>query len=205
MNIAVDLDIAAAADREWKRLAAPGTWFTGAERVAIARTARGGDPGAELSEAAADAARRIHDEPATITEDWVVSLEATGLPRLAYVEVLGVVARLRTLDTFTFGVGREPRPLPDPVAGEPSRREVAEAGFDGGWVPTVGAAGPPNALSGVQAEHDALHDLHGHLYLEPRGGDGYAMGNMKVVRDGLNRSQIEFVASRTSLLNDCFF
>ena len=36
-------------------------------------------------------------------------------------------------------------------------------------------------------------------------GDGNTMGNMQVVRDGLNRSQIEFVAGRTSLLNDCFF
>ncbi len=204
-DIVVDPDIEAAADREWKRLAAPGTWFTGAERVAIARTARGGDPGSDLAPAAADAARRIHDEPATITEAWVGSLEAAGLTRRAYVEVLGIVARLRTLDTFTFGLGLAPRGLPEPVAGEPSREQVDGAGFDGGWVPTVGAAGPPNALSGVQAEHDALHDLHGHLYLEPRGGDGYTMGNMAVVRNGLSRSQMEFVAARTSLLNDCFF
>lgn len=204
-SIPVDPDIDAASDRDWARLAAPGTWLTGAQRVAVAASARGEDAGDAISQASAEAARRIHDEPASITEAWIDGLEADGLSRLAYVEVLGVVARLRALDTFTFGIGRAPRPLPAPIGGEPTRANVDAASFDGGWVPTVGAAGPPNALSAVQAEHDALHDLHGTLYLEPRGGDGNTMGNMKVVRDGLNRSQMEFIAARTSLLNDCFF
>jgi len=202
---AVDPEIDAVHDREWARLARPGTWLTGAQRVAVAASARGGKADGVISPAATEAARRIHDEPATITDGWINGLEADGLTRLAYVEVLGIVARLRALDTFTFGLGRSPRPLPDPTVGEPTRVTVDGAAFDGGWVPTVGAAGPPNALSAVQAEHDALHDLHGNLYLEPRGGPGNTMGNMQVVRDGLNRSQIEFVAGRTSLLNDCFF
>ena len=52
----------------------------------------------------------------------------------------------------------------------------------------------------------AMHDVHGELYLAPTPDrEGNAMGNMAAVRDGLNRSQMEFVASRTSLLNDCFF
>ena len=204
--LAVEPDIQAAHDRDWARLAAPGTWLTGAQRVAVARIARGEDAQrGDVSEATAEAARRIHDAPATITNTWIDELETAGLNRLAYVEVLGVVSRLRALDTFTFGIGRPPREIPAPVAGDPSRAEVDGASFDGGWVPTVGPAGPPNALSAVQIEHDGLHDLHGHLYLEARGGDGNAMGNMSVVRNGINRSQMEFVAGRTSLLNDCFY
>ena len=51
-----------------------------------------------------------------------------------------------------------------------------------------------------------MHDVHGTLYLAPSGEPtGNSMGNIGVVRDGLNRSQMEFVAARTSLLNDCFF
>ena len=203
--LAADPEIDAAHDREWSRLATSGSWFTGRERVAIARTARGGDPGAEIGAATAAAAVRIHDEPAAITLDWIEGLEREGLSRLAYVEVLGVVARLRALDTYTFGIGHLLRPLPEPVEGEPSRSTAASATYDGGWVPTVGPAGPPNALSAVPGEHEALHDIHGDLYLTAGPGDGYDMGNMKVVRDGLGRSQMEFVAARTSLLNDCFF
>jgi hypothetical protein len=51
-----------------------------------------------------------------------------------------------------------------------------------------------------------MHDLHAELYLAATGdADGFAMGNFAVVRDGLTRSQMEFLAARTSLLNDCFF
>ena len=50
-----------------------------------------------------------------------------------------------------------------------------------------------------------MHDVHEVLYLAPRAGDGYTMGNTTVVRDGLRRTQMEFVAARTSLVNDCFF
>ena len=198
-------EIDAAHDREWARLAAPGTWLTGAQRVAVARTARGEDARGDISAAAAQAAAKIHDHPATITEQWIEGLDADGLGRLTYVEILGVVARLRALDTFTFGLGRSLRPLPKPIAGDCSEAIVDGADYDGGWVPTVGSAGPANALSAIQTEHDALHDLHGHLYLAPRGGDGFTMGNFSVVRDGVNRSQMEFIAARTSLLNDCFF
>jgi hypothetical protein len=204
-TIEIDPEIDAAHDREWARLAEPGTWLTSSERVAVARTARGGQPGGDISLSTAAAALRIHDHPATITQQWIEELEANGVSRLVYVEILGIVARLRALDTFTFGLGRPLRRLPAPTAGEPSKTIVDEARFDGGWVPTVGSAGPPNALSAVQAENNALLDLHGHLYLEPRAGDGYTMGNFAVIRDGVNRSQMEFVAARTSLLNDCFF
>jgi hypothetical protein len=204
-TIEIAPEIEAAHDREWARLAAPGTWLTGVQRVAVALTARGGHAGGDISAIAAKAALRIHDHPATITEHWIEELEAGGVSRLTYVEILGIVARLRALDTFTFGLGQPPRPLPNPVVGVPARAIVEAADYHGGWVPTVGPAGPPNALSAVQAENDALLDLHSHLYLEPRGGDGLTMGNFGVVRDGVNRSQMEFVAARTSLLNDCFF
>jgi len=51
-----------------------------------------------------------------------------------------------------------------------------------------------------------MFDVHTTLYLAPDGNpDGNSMGNMNAVREGLSRSQMEFVAARTSLLNDCFF
>ena len=205
VNDAVDLpvpgEIDDVSDRQWERLRRPGTWFDGAERVAIADAARHGAGDGP----AAVAARRIHDEPATITRDWLSALEAEGLTLAEYVEVLGVVSQLRAVDTFEFAVGRAMRPLPDPLDGDPSHESVDDASIDGAWVPTVGLAFPPTILSSVRAENEAMHDVHEVLYLAPRAGDGYTMGNMSVVRDGLRRTQMEFVAARTSLVNDCFF
>lgn len=200
-SLPVPADVDALIDRQWERLRRPGTWFTGAERVAVASAARLGDG----DSAAARAARRIHDEPATITRDWLRELEADGLTPAQYVEVLGVVSQLRAIDTFEFAVGRPTRPLPTPVEGDPTRETVDAAKLDGGWVPTVGPAFPTTILSSVPAENDAMHDVHEVLYLAPTDGDGYTMANMVAVRDGLHRTQMEFVAARTSLLNDCFF
>jgi hypothetical protein len=190
-------------DREWERLASPGTWWSGTQRVElaeVARAARFGDPvpASGLPSTAVEAAARISADP-HVDLAWVEDLERRGLERQAYVEVLGVVARLDAVDTFLFGIGASTRPLPDPQPGEPSRTPVPEARIDGGLVPTVGPAFPTNALSAVVAEHDAQVDLHGVLYMTME-----EMGDLEIVRD-LDRAQIEFVAARTSLLNDCFF
>ena len=76
---------------------------------------------------------------------------------------------------------------------DPEEREILDA-FE------MGELAPAE-----NAENEAMHDVHEVLYLAPRGGDGYTMGNTTVVRDGLQRTQMEFVAARTSLVNDCFF
>ncbi len=191
-------------NREWDRLASPGTWWTGAERVAIAAVGRAARereprPHVDLPEAALEAAERLSADP-HVDESWVASLADAGLRAEAYVEVLGVVARLSAVDSFMFGIGMDhPQALPAPRPGEPSRETVAEAQLHGGLVPTVGRAFAPNALSGVAAEDAALHDLHCVLYMSLE-----EMGDLELVQ-GLDRAQIEFVAARTSLLNDCFF
>lgn len=203
--LAVPADIDGLIERQWERLRRGGTWFSGEERVLIAAEARG-IPGPDVDTPAAAAARAIHDRPASITREWLAGLEAEGLTLAEYVEVLGIVSQLRAIDTFEFGVGRPVRPLPEPTAEGPSPAIVPDATINGGWVPTVGPAYPPSVLSSVAAENEAaMEDIHGILYLAPTAGDGYTMGNMTVVRDGLNRTQMEFVAARTSLVNDCFF
>ena len=189
-------------DREWERLAAAGTWWTGAERIAVAATARAARDGLDrpggLPDPAAEATERLSIEAHLVSAEWLDDLERRGLERVAYVEVLGVVSRIRAVDTALFGLGQPERPLPVPSPGEPTH-EATDAQIDGGFVPTVGRAGPPNALSAVPDEHDALHDLHGAMYLSLE-----EMRDLRIER-GLGRAQMELVAARTSLLNDCFF
>ena len=202
--LAVPAEIEELIERRWDTVRSPGASFTGADRLAIADAARG-EHVTTLTSAMSDAARRIHDEPAALTLTWLDTLRAEGLTDAAYVELVGLVAQIRALDTFEFGVGRPRRALPDPIGGDPSPAEVVGATIEGGWVPTVGPAYPMSVLSLAPAEHDAMVDISEVLYLAPRGGDGFTMGNQHVVRDGLTRSQIEFVAARTSLVNDCFY
>ncbi len=200
---ALTSDYVSGLDHEWERLRSPGTWWTGAQRVAIAAVARAARADQvlnppELPEPAIEAAARLSAHP-HINQAWVDSLAAKGLAAPAYVEILGVVARVNAVDTFLFGIDAPERPLPEPLDGEPSRELVADAAINGAYVPTVGEAWAPNALSAVAAEVDAMLGLHDVLYLSMP-----EMGDMKIEK-GLTRAQMEFVAARTSVLNDCFY
>lgn len=138
-------------------------------------------------------------EPATVREARVRELERLGVPASTYVEALSLVARLTAIDTFSFAIGAEPTEIPPADDGPPTGRVAGDASLDGGWVPTVGPASPPSALSLLPDEHDALHDVHGVLYLSVA-----QMADLDADR-GLHRTQMELVAARTSLLNECFF
>ena len=109
------------------------------------------------------------------------------------------VARLQAVDTFLFALGSELAEFP--VASEdcPTGEVASDAEVNRGWVPTVGPAPPPSALSAVPAEHRAMLDLHGVFYLSIPD-----MADLDAQR-GLHRTQMELVAARTSLLNECFF
>jgi len=191
-------------DRERARLAAAGTWWTGAERLAIAAEARralaGETPSGTLPPPVAQATRRIAVEAATIRGTDVARWENDGLGAFGYVEIVGIVSRLAALDITAFGLGREAPRLPEPQPGEPSRAQADGAVVTTGWAPTVGPATAPSSLSAVPAEAEAMFDVHGVLYLTMD-----QMFEMQIERDGLSRPQIELVASRTSALNECFY
>jgi hypothetical protein len=190
-----------------RAVAAPGTWLTGAQRrtAALAALTWDGVPAADGS--AADAADDLVAEVATVLSsaahtvrgEWIASLGERGLDPLAYVEVLGVVARVRALGTFLYALGQPTPTIPPAQPGAPSHALATGATVDGGWVPTVGKAWAPNALSAVPAEHDAMQVIHEVFYLSME-----QMMDLEIERD-LHRTQIELLAARTSLLNECFF
>lgn len=200
----MDIDAATAAiddivDDQWSMLGEPGTWLSGDERIDLIHIAR--DPGGavDLDAATKKAAVAVAHDAASITAAFVDDLESSGLARERYAEIVGVVSRVVAIDTYERGLGRAPRDVPIDHPGEPSRSVVPAARRRAGWVPTVGAIGPPSALSAVDAEATAQEALHGALYLS------YAdMIDLHAER-GLTRAQMELVAARVSYLNDCLF
>ena len=196
-------DLRQAFRRDWDRLALPGTWWNGFERVTIAaevRSARYGtdQPDHPLPQPAQEAARVIGAQPATVRRPWVKKVaEEIGYPQ--YIEITGIASRLAAIDTVHDGVGAEHEPLPEPEPGEPSRNEEPLARLGAAWVPMVGGASITQALSLVDLESVAQENLHGPLYLSYEG-----MAKMDYVA-GLSRAQMELVAARTSALNECFY
>lgn len=152
-------DLAAAHRDAWARLAAPGTWWDGATRVAIAaetRAARGcalcrarkavlspnavqgvHDTVTELPDALIEVIHRVATDQSRLTRAFYETALADGIGDGEYVETIGVIATTLAVDGFTRAIGLPDFALPGPQPGEPSRRRPAGAVTDHAWVPRV--------------------------------------------------------------------
>jgi hypothetical protein len=170
----------------WRRLSQAGTWWTGAQRLAIAAEARaaehcglcrrrkaavspygvsgthGGSGHHDLPAEAIEAAHRLKTDASRITERWVREMCEGPLGEERYVEIVSVVAMVTLLDTFDDALGRPRRAWPEPIDGEPTRRRPHAARRDLAWVATLApeAVGPgdpnPYRQHGDKNIHRAL-------------------------------------------------
>ncbi len=220
LPIRKELDTAhAAAMAEWS---APGTWWTGAQRLAIVaevRRARDAErlapwqapslvEGAasdshELPSPIVDVVWRLTNHPGTLTADWYTSILARGVEALAYVEVVSIVAQVNCVDRFADALGLDRMSIPEAQDGEPSGEVPVDAEVRLHWVPTRDIRGPNVwlALSGVPDELTARSRLSAAHYVE---GDA-VFADVVSDRFSLQRVQMELVAARTSKLNECFY
>ncbi len=160
-------DLVLAHRRAWTRLGEPGTWWTGAERIAIAAESRRAtdcgfclDRKAALSPfavsgthdqashdrlppAAVDAVHRLVTDATRLSKSWVEGLADAGVPDTHYVELLSIVVSVRSIDAFHRAMGIELEPLPEPIAGEPERRRPPSAVTGVGWVAMLPSRKPP--------------------------------------------------------------
>ena len=149
-------DLTAAIETGWADLGRPGTWWTGAERVAIAAEARNAMAcplcaarkqalsasmvaGAHASlgilpDAAVEAIHRIRTDAGRLGESWFATIIAAGLSEDQYVELVAVVAIVAAVDGFDFAAGLPVRALPDPRPGAPSRRRPRNPSRGPAWV-----------------------------------------------------------------------
>jgi hypothetical protein len=230
-------DLAAAHRRAWERLARPGTWLDAAERIAVAAEVRAAlgcalcrarraalspyaasgahDSASNLSPALIDAVHRVTTDAGRITRQLVRELAAAGIEDVVYVEAIGVVTQVLSIDAFHHALGLPLEPLPEPLPGAPSRRRPTGAGDEGAFVPMVkpgrldaedrdlyGGRVTGNvirALSLVPAEVRALRDLGAAQYLDET--EMRKLGSSRA----LDRAQIELVAGRLSALRECFY
>jgi len=126
----------------WSQLAKPGSWWTGAQRVAIARETRNAVncdfcekrrralspytfPGEHehdngLDPLAVDAVHRIITDQSRITLSYIQDNEAKGFSREQYVELAGIAVVTFSIDEFNRALGLPLEALPEPEHGEPT-------------------------------------------------------------------------------------
>jgi hypothetical protein len=225
-------DVATIHERQFAQLAAPGGWFDGAARLALAAEIRNARIEAGVQEGPAlpiaeesrlppvarRVARQLAVDPATIERADCEQALAEGLSDTQYVEIVGIVSRLTNMDVVSRGVDIPMAPLPSALAGEPTGERPTAAKAEGAWVATVpaGKAGGADAaiLYGdammpfiVRAMSLVPAELHDHLELEQAQYlPLHRFGEFDYQHhEGLTRPQVEVVAGRVSALNDCFY
>jgi alkylhydroperoxidase family enzyme len=152
-------DLAESHDRAWAAIAAPGTWLTGARRVAVAAEVRNArrceycaqikaalSPNAVQGEhaglgvlgpAEVELVHRVVSDPGRLSERWVDSLLARGLTDGEYVEIVGIVAMVMMMDACAAALGLPETPLPAALPGEPTRYRPPGAKKQAAWLPLV--------------------------------------------------------------------
>ncbi len=208
--------------QSWERIANPGRWWSGAERVAIARVGRAARDfdavGSEmLPEAAVYAIQKLVVDNANLNREWYDEIIASdGMSEERYVELVAVVVHALSIDEFHRALGLDLEPLPVPVEGSPSLDRPALAERRGSWpslVPRSGlnpgdemlygprewGANVISALSLVPEHVRWLHDLSEGHYLS------FAEMRMPDPLRSISRSQMELIAARVSVLNECFY
>jgi hypothetical protein len=225
----------------WEYIGQPGNWWTGEQRIAIVQACRDahrcplctdrksalspyaitGDHARTervLSDKETDAIHRITTDAARLTKSWIDETIDDEFTYGHYVEAVSVIVTALSIDSFHRALDLEVEPLPDPVAGQPSRYWPPGAAIDVAWVPMLlpenlteaeadiflGQPQTAHVLRAMSLIPDAVRHLvfqSGVQYVGvENAGDPASSGSLS-----LSRAQVELVAARTSVINDCFY
>ena len=237
-NFPVRDDLALAHDTAWTAIAAPGTWLTGIERVAVAAEIRhahqcsycarikaalspNGVAGVheslgELGAGAVDLIHRVVSDPGRLSEKWVQSVLAQGVDEGRYVEITGIIAMVMMLDSFSRALGAEPRPLPQPLPGEPTRYRPAGAKKQAAWLPLVEPQDATEADGPMYPSPKAGYIYRGLSSVPQSLRDYWALANLHYLPGqfvyqfdssirAIARPQIEIIAARVSAMHQCVY
>ena len=205
----------------WERIAEPGEWWTGKERIAIVeevRKARDNAPsknaqslsdlsiGASpvISPLVTEIVWKVTNNAHEIEEKWAkeaIALIGEG----KYSELVSLVVNIVPVDIFCLLLGRPVVSLPVPKNGKPTK-SVPEGLSDGGaFLPwhTENWVGPnvARALSFVPKDNALRMKLVESMYA---GADKF-ISMIWDDNEPLSRSQVEIIAARTSSINECFY
>ena len=208
----------------WEHLARPGTWFTGEQRIELARTGLlaidDNQPlppwvGITTSDrlptdrsapdAAHDVAYRIARHAGTMTAD-VARTAIDEIGALPYVELCAIVSTVAAVHHFHRNVGLPTPPLPPPVDGAPSSEHPDLADPELNWVPVAAPADQTAAVvqayTAVPAEFDNTWRMANAQYMSD---EDMVHPDWSRRPGGLTRAQMELVAARIAQLRECFF
>lgn len=193
---------ALALDEAVAQICGPGASFSSSQRTAMATMARRiwmDGLASSTADVIAEAVARLTLDAHRVRPEWIASVSDRGVTPLNWLNSL--VSCPEPWPSTRFALrsglprGRSPsrRATVNPMERSTLQQRTTGMATDG-W--TCLADQRPLSAS---SDERAMHRLHAALYLAMD-----QMGDMDAHR-GLHRTQMELVAARTSLLNECFF
>ncbi len=205
----------------------PGPSWTGADRIGMVAAAREAldcdlcqrrsaalspndangthSSSVDLDAPVVDAIHRISTDPGRLTRSWFDTLTDETLTQPAYVELVSVVTSSVIIDTLHRSVGLAVADLGTPQPGEPTHDPLGDTLDEGAWVPIsraprdmadTGLPQVPNIFRAMGLVPSAV----GLFFSTFR--PHYALKDIPLA---ISQAQAEFVASRVSALNQCFY
>lgn len=212
--VAVTEEILSSHRTAWDQLGRTGTWFNGADRLAIVARARAmfqdratppwarDRPGPDtLSDAVTDIVDKVTLDAGNIDRNWAAEAINT-IGEGPYVELIALVAVTVMVDINAEAIGIDPPPLPTEIEhGEPSRTEPDGLGDIGAHVRALDPFPAANVARALSLVPDA-NKLFRTISVPAYSGPGFA----DLAWDTpLTRPQVELVASRVAAMNECFY
>lgn len=175
----------------------------------------------DLPESVVDAIHRIVTDPSRLSEEWLKQLVSPGFSMGQYVELVAVAVFVLNVDTFhrALGLPLEELPSLESVGNEGPSQRIPKGLEEGiAWVPMIGQGQcaeseldlyedipkPTNVLRALSMVPDAVRCQR---YMENR----YYFMPLEVMQveesheRALSRTEIELVATRVSMNNECFY
>jgi len=217
-------DLRTAHERAIEALSSPGTWWSGAQRNELARTAilafverQPVPPWVGVSSVAGklpnqltapqiahDAIYRIVRHASTLTREWYDKVVAEIEP-LAFIELCGIASSVAAICAFRWAAGLPSFELAPIKSGEPNRvrpENIVSAKLN--WVPVVGPADREaavvQAFTAVPDTNRVIWSMADAQYIPDK-----EMVDPNWTRGTLSRVQMELVATRVSQQRECFY
>jgi len=170
-----------------------------------------------LPDTVVEVIHRVRTDPARLSKRWFRGVIVAGFSEEQYVETVSIVAHVVVIDTMARGLGLDLLPLPLPERGKPSQYRPRGAKPGVAWVrwlepvdlteqeAGIYPAGRPTAnimkaMSLVPDEVKSFFDIVSHQYQGP-----LEMRDFSREYRAISHAQIELLAARVSVLNQCLY
>ncbi len=174
------------------------------------------DAATDLPEAWVDVIHRVVTDAGRLTERWCLEVQGRGIAEDEYIEIVTVTTIATVIDIFALATGLPAPDLPMAQGGTPARRREPTATPGPGWVATIAPENASADFAEFYGNDSGFYIRRSLTLLPGEARKFWAIMNLLYMPDprvreldgldrAIGRAQMEFLASRASMMLDCYY